>query len=41
MNNQSVAGLGPFNIERTREWVISLDERKRIAGFLQRVAETV
>ena len=41
MNDQRVAGFRTFDIERTGERVISFDERKGIAWFLQRVAEAV
>jgi len=41
MNDQRVAGFRTFDIERTGERVISFDERKGIARYLQRVAESV
>ncbi len=41
MNNQRVARLRPFDIERTGKRVITFDERKGITGLLQRVAETI
>src|SRR5260370_40168770 len=41
VNDQRVAGLRAVDIERTGQWVVSFDQRKRISRLLQRIAETI
>ena len=41
VDHERTAGFRPFDIERARERIVSLDERKAVAGLLQRVAEAV
>src|SRR5262252_5807704 len=41
VDNESVAGLGAVDEEGARERIIDLDLGERVAGLLERVAETV
>jgi len=40
-NDQSIAGLGALDIERSRQRIVAFDEAKIVAWFLQSVSEAI